>query len=79
MDGIEHLILKGAKNFLKHKKIREIVVEVNPRHELQSRLIEMILKKNGFKKVIATNKRLFKDSNYRLTEDDMLNTIFRKV
>ena len=31
VDGIEHLILKGAKNFLKNRRIKEILIEMNPK------------------------------------------------
>jgi len=79
VDGIEHLILKGAKNLLKHKNLREILVKMNPRFKLQYNLIEKLLKKNGFKKIIATNKRLLKDPSYKLNKHDTLNTIFRKA
>lgn len=78
VDGIEHLILKGAKNFLKHKKITQILVEMNPRYKSQFNLINKILKKSGFKKIISTNRKILNNPNYILRDHDTLNTIFKK-
>ena len=46
VDGIEELILDGAKNLL--KTVKEILIEVNKDNLNQSLLIEKILTKNGF-------------------------------
>lgn len=78
VDGIEHIILRGAKNFLKHNSIREILVEMNPIFKFQFNSIEKILKNNGFKKTISTNKKLLINQNYS-SNYDTLNTIFKKV
>lgn len=77
VDGIEHLILKGAKNFLKHKNLEEILVEMNPSFKSQFNLIEGILKKHGFTKTISTNRRILKDPN-NISNYDTLNTIYKK-
>lgn len=78
VDGIEHIILRGAKNFLKHNSIREILVEMNPIFKFQFNSIEKILKNNGFEKTISTNKKLLINQNYS-SNYDTLNTIFKKV
>ncbi len=46
VDGIEELILDGAKNLL--KTVKEILIEVNKDNLNQSILIKKILTKNGF-------------------------------
>ena len=78
VDGIEHLILEGAKNFLKHKNLREILVEMNPYYKYQSKFIENTLIKNGFKKTISTNRRLLADAN-NYSQYAPINTIFKKI
>ena len=78
VDGIEHLILEGAKNFLKHKNLREILVEMNPSYKYQSKFIENTLIKNGFKKTISTNRRLLADAN-NYSQYAPINTIFKKI
>ena len=77
VDGIEHLILEGAKNFLKHKNLREILVEMNPSYKYQSQFIENTLIKNGFKKTISTNRRLLAYANNY--SQSPINTIFKKI
>ena len=49
VDGNEHLILKGFKKNIKNKKLKGIMVEINPKHRIQSNSVFSILKKNGFK------------------------------
>ena len=46
VDGIEHLILNGAKNLLKNKKLKEILVELVPDYSTQFNLIEKIVKRS---------------------------------
>ena len=49
VDGIEHLILEGASNYLSHEKIKSILVEVNEKFTDQMNNINEILAKNNFK------------------------------
>jgi len=49
VDGIEHLILEGAGNFLLDKKIKSILVEVNEKFKDQFDKVNEILLKNNFK------------------------------
>jgi FkbM family methyltransferase len=53
VDGIEHLILEGAKKTLKSKKCKSVFVEVNYNFKDQSNAIYKILKECNF---ILTNK-----------------------
>ena len=48
VDGIEHLILKGASNYLKNDKIKSIQVELNENFEEQYNSAEKILKEANF-------------------------------
>ena len=49
VDGNEHLILEGFKKNIKNKKLKEIMIEVNPKHKKQFNSVFRILKKYGFK------------------------------
>ena len=49
VDGIEHLILDGASNHLKNKKIKSIMVELNEDFKEQFNSILNIMKENNFK------------------------------
>lgn len=49
VDGIEHLILSGAKNMLKNSKIKSILIELYPKHKDQYNQSYKILTENGFK------------------------------
>ncbi len=48
VDGIEHLILKGAIKTLKNKKIKSISIEVNENFKKQFNVIMNLMKKNNF-------------------------------
>ena len=78
VDGIEHLILSGAKNLLKNEQLKEILVELSPDFSTQFNLVEKILFENNFEKIISTNKRLLKDPNYKLKKGETLNTIYKR-
>jgi FkbM family methyltransferase len=54
VDGIEHFILEGANEFLKEKKIKSILIEVNEDFEEQHQSIIKILSENNFKFSIKT-------------------------
>ncbi len=49
VDGIEHLILSGAKNILKNSKIKSILIELYPEHKIQYNQSYKILTDSGFK------------------------------
>ena len=78
VDGIEHLILKGAKNLLKNKYLKELSIETNPSYVKQYELINNIMEENNFKKVASLNKRLLSDKNYKLKSNETVNEIFKK-
>ncbi|MFN0117295.1 MAG: FkbM family methyltransferase [Elusimicrobiota bacterium] len=48
VDGIEHLIIEGAKETLKNKKCKTILIEVNDRFKEQAHQITKILSECGF-------------------------------
>ena len=48
VDGIEHLILSGAENYLKDPNIKSISVEINENFKTQFSNIIEIMKKNNF-------------------------------
>jgi FkbM family methyltransferase len=48
VDGIEHLVLKGATETLKLKTLKSIYIEVNDAFEEQSSQVKTILEKSGF-------------------------------
>ena len=48
VDGIEHLILAGADNYLKDRKIKSIQIEVNENYKQQYDLIMNFMKENKF-------------------------------
>ena len=78
MDGIEHLILKGAENLLKNKNLKELSIEMNPTYVKQYEFIDNIMEKNNFKKVASLNKRLIDDKNYKLKSNETVNVIFKR-
>ena len=49
VDGIEHLILKGANRHLSNEKIKGISIEINENFKEQYDAILSIMKENGFK------------------------------
>jgi len=78
VDGIEHLILKGAENLLKNKNLKELSIEMNPTYVKQYEFINNIMKGNNFKKVTSLNKRLLSDKNYKLKPNETVNEIFKR-
>ena len=78
VDGIEHLILKGAENLLKNKYLKELSIEMNPSYVKQYEFINNIMEENNFKKVASLNKRLLSDKNYKLKSNETVNEIFKK-
>ena len=49
VDGIEHLILQGAKKTIANKKVKSILIELYSNFKTQYNFCFKILKKNGFK------------------------------
>tara|TARA_A100001015_G_C14978657_1_gene708446 strand:- start:684 stop:1556 length:873 start_codon:yes stop_codon:yes gene_type:complete len=49
VDGLEHNILIGFFNYLKHPKIKKIQIELNENFEEQKKMVFEILLKNNFK------------------------------
>lgn len=78
VDGIEHLILKGAQNLLKNNNLREFSIEINPTNLKQTKFINKFMEDNDFKKAVSTNARLLKDKNYIPKSNETVNVIFKK-
>ena len=49
VDGIEHLILDGANQYLKNKKIKSLSIEINENFKDQFNQVLKIMKYNEFK------------------------------
>ena len=54
VDGIEHLILKGADKYLKHESLNSISVELNENFEQQFHSVMSLMEKNNF--IVFTRK-----------------------
>lgn len=78
VDGIEHLILKGAKNLLKNENLREFSIEMNPTNTNQYKFICELLEKNNFELISSTNSRLY-NNNYKLRINENVNVIFKRI
>ena len=74
VDGIEHLILDGASNYLNNNKLKEILIEINEKFEDQYRSIFKIMNENNF--ILKDKKR-----NESLIDKNnkTYNFIFEKV
>mgnify|MGYP000235553171 CR=1 FL=1 len=71
VDGIEHLILEGAHDYLADKELKSILVEINENFKDQFEGVLNILKKSNFKfiekkqgKELARSKKFNKTFNY---------------
>lgn len=62
VDGLEHLILKGADKILKSNKIKSISIELNDNYKEQKKLCFNILKKNNFIFKTKLNSEMIKNS-----------------
>ena len=49
VDGLEHLILEGASNYLNHPNIKSLQIELNENYINQFEAVKKITKDNGFK------------------------------
>lgn len=79
VDGIEHLILNGAKNLLSNKNLQELSIEMNPNYYQQYDNINKIMIDYGFERVIETNARLLNNINYKLKFNETVNVIFKRM
>ena len=62
VDGIEHLILRGAKETLNHNTCKSILIEVNDQFKELSDEVSATLKACGFELKIKTHSEMFADS-----------------
>ncbi len=76
VDGIEHLILEGANNHLKNKKIKSLLIEINENFTDQFQNVLKIMEENQFKilKKRQNKNLLFKGSKFSNT----FNYIFER-
>ena len=78
VDGIEDLILKGARNLLNNTNLKELSIEMNPTNLEQYKFINKLMEENGFKQIVSTNSRLLNDRNYKLGLNEIVNVIFKR-
>lgn len=70
VDGIEHMILQGAGNYLQNKKIKEIQIEINENFKDHYKTVINLLTKNGFQikeKKRNENLMIYKNSKFSKT------------
>ena len=68
VDGIEHLILKGATEVLKNKNLKSISIELNENFKKQFNDVLKIMKKFKFKRIVKKRKKnyeLYKYSKFK--------------
>ena len=75
VDGIEHLILQGAKKLISSKKCKSILIEVNENFNQQRNQINYSLKKAGFK---LLENFFEKEQNYKSSFAHVKNQIWIK-
>jgi len=76
VDGIEHLILKGAGDYLKDKKIKSISIEINENFKEQFNNIIDLMNKNNFIFIKKEQNNELKNSNSLFSKS--YNYIFNK-
>ena len=74
VDGIEHLILKGMGKYLKNKKIKSILVEINENFQFQFKTIISLMLKNNFILLHKKNNENF--FKYNSNHKNTFNYIF---
>tara|TARA_B100001123_G_C15120425_1_gene951109 strand:+ start:141 stop:983 length:843 start_codon:yes stop_codon:yes gene_type:complete len=72
VDGIDHLILKGAQQTL--KKTKGVLIEVSSSFLKQEEMVGEILDKNGFKLIEKKRSSIFKNKDY----ESIYNQIWSK-
>jgi len=76
VDGIEHLILQGMGKYIKNKKIKSILVEINQDFKIQYKSIINLMKKNNFYLLHKKrNENFFKNSS---SMKNVFNYVFFK-
>ncbi|WP_157101744.1 FkbM family methyltransferase [Candidatus Pelagibacter sp. HIMB1321] len=76
VDGIEHLILSGAGEYLKNEKIKSVSVEINENFSQQFENVIDIMKKNNFVFIDKKQNNELKNSNGPFSKS--FNYIFNK-
>lgn len=76
VDGIEHLILKGAGDYLRDKKIKSISIEINENFKEQFNNIIDLMNKNNFIFIKKEQNNELKNSNSLFSKS--YNYIFNK-
>ena len=74
VDGIEHLILEGGDKFLKDKKIKSLLIEINENFEVQYKNVLKIMNDNDFKILYKKHNENLMDKNSRYAS--VFNYIF---
>ena len=72
MDGIEHIILDGAKSYLNDLKIKSVLVEINENFKDQFEKVLKIMSESNFKilykkqntKILSKNSKFNNTFNY---------------
>ena len=75
VDGIEDLILKGGEKYLKHEKIKSILIELNESFVDQTSNSINILKKNNFELLYKKHSKEFDNSE---KYSSIYNYVFKK-
>jgi len=74
VDGIEHMILDGGKEYLKNSKVKSISVEINENFKEQYDQIQKILLESNFVFKYKKNSEMVKKSN----SSKIYNFVFEK-
>lgn len=75
VDGIEHLILNGAKDLLKNNDLEEVCIEVNRNYSKQYELIYDVMSQSGFKSNEGGNLEIL-NKNSNINEQNEIKNIF---
>ncbi len=74
VDGIEHLILNGAKNTLSDKRLKSVLVEINENFNEQYTSVMKIMENSNFKLKTKSHAEEF----YKGNQSKIYNFIFEK-
>ena len=75
VDGLEHLILRGATSALKNKNLLSVMVEVDERSILNLKSVTNLFHSNGFGPPVTRHPPYY-DGNHYLPSS---NYIFRRI
>ena len=67
VDGIEHLILRGAKSVLANESLRSILIEVNEDFRELAREVRQILEMAGFEMMERDHSEMFEHGAFSRT------------